>query len=468
VLTGHKLPTLERILAVRVVLIGTAITLLLLAFFFAKYLLDTPPLRRATLQTEVDALVQAVSRGEQPARWAHFRQYPDAYAFRVFERRLPTTRRLVAEANERLLPLAGPAGRAASAVDLDLTEGIWPLVAADGTPIDDGWLLTDHQDVGGHSYWAQAAMIGDPDWRWRTVMAHEMVDHVVVPVLSIAPALTLAMLVSTRFALWPLRRIASQAAALGVAAGTGGGLAPLDEANLPLEFHEVVVAINAMLARLERARMLQKQFTSDAAHELRTPIAVLLLQTAELPPGPTVDAVRSELQGLGALVGQLLQLAQAEDAVGAERRIVDVADIARKVCEELAPAALARRQVIEFDAPEAAVPVSGHAALIETALRNLVDNALKHAPAGTTVAVGVDAAAGVAVEDQGPGVPDEHKDLVFNRFWRADRRRLEGSGIGLALVRRIAELHAAAVRVEDRPGGGARFVLQFPRITQSA
>jgi len=65
-------------------------------------------------------------------------------------------------------------------------------------------------------------------------------------------------------------------------------------------------------------------------------------------------------------------------------------------------------------------------------------------------------------------VSDEHKELVFNRFWRADRRRLEGAGIGLALVRRIAELHGAAVRVEDRPGGGARFVLQFPRIAQPA
>jgi signal transduction histidine kinase len=459
VLTKRTMPSLERVLTVRAVLIALAISVLLLAFFFAKYMIDTPHLRRATLQAEVDAIVQALPGGENPARWPQYRDYPNAYAFRVFERRGPPTRQLLASANQALLPLAGPAGRPASAADLDLTEGIRTLAAADGTPIEDGWMLTDHQDVAGHSYWAQVVMIGDPGWRWRTVIADEMMGHVVVPVLSIAPALTLAMLLSTRIALRPLRRIARQAAALGVAAGTGGRLTPLDAANLPLEFNAVVVAMNAMLARLERTLLLQKQFTSDAAHELRTPLAVLLLQIAELPPGPTVDAIRGELQGLGALVGQLLQLAQAEDAADAERRVVDLAGLARKVCEELAPVALARQQVIEFDAPEAAVPVSGHAALIETALRNLVDNALKYAPAGTAVAVGVDATVRVTVEDRGPGVRDEHKELVFNRFWRADRQRLEGAGIGLALVRRIAQLHGGDVHVEDRPGGGARFVL---------
>jgi signal transduction histidine kinase len=109
-----------------------------------------------------------------------------------------------------------------------------------------------------------------------------------------------------------------------------------------------------------------------------------------------------------------------------------------------------------------------HAALIETALRNLVDNALKYAPAGTTVKVDVDPSARIAVEDEGPGVPDAQKELVFNRFWRADRRGSEGAGIGLALVRRIAALHGASVHVEDRPGGGARFVLQFPSRAQTA
>ena len=288
-----------------------------------------------------------------------------------------------------------------------------------------------------------------------------MLDHVVVPVLSIVPPLALAMLFTTRFALRPLDRIARQAAALGAAVGSGGQLTPLATERLPVEFYQVVSAINAMLARLEHTLSLQKQFTADAAHELRTPLAVLLLQIDELPPGPVVDNIRDELRGLGALVNQLLQFAQAEDAVTRQRESVDVGAVARKVCEELASTALARRQVIEFDTPNNLMPVLGHAALIETAIRNVVDNAMKYAPAGTAIAVSVDPASRVMVDDCGPGVPDEHKELIFNRFWRADRRRSAGAGIGLALVRRIAQLHGGDARVEDRDGGGARFVLSF-------
>ncbi len=144
-----------------------------------------------------------------------------------------------------------------------------------------------------------------------------------------------------------------------------------------------------------------------------------------------------------------------------QRDSVDVGAVARKVCEELAGSALARRQEIEFDAPDNLMPVLGHPALIETAIRNVVDNALKYAAAGTTINVRVDPASRVTVEDRGPGVADAHKELVFNRFWRGDRRRGTGAGIGLALVRRIAQLHGGDASVTDREGGGARFMLSF-------
>jgi signal transduction histidine kinase len=327
----------------------------------------------------------------------------------------------------------------------------------------DRWLFTDHEDVKNRSYWLQVIMIGDPAWRWRAVIADEMLDHVVVPVLSIVPALALAMWLTTRFALRPLERIARQAAALGAAVGTGGKLAALATANLPLEFYQVVQAINAMLARLEHTLSLQKQFAADAAHELCTPLAVLLLQIDDMPPGPAFDTMRDGLRGLGTLVNQLLQFAQTEDAVAAHREPLDVGAIARKACEELAAAALTRGQELEFDAPDNLMPLLGHPTLIETAIRNVVENAIKFAPAGTAITVNVDPASRVTVEDRGPGVPDEQKELIFNRFWRADRRHSKGAGIGLALVRRIAQLHGGDVRIEDREGGGARFVLSLFR-----
>jgi signal transduction histidine kinase len=116
--------------------------------------------------------------------------------------------------------------------------------------------------------------------------------------------------------------------------------------------------------------------------------------------------------------------------------------------------------VIEFDAPVAPVQVLGNAALIDIALRNVLDNAIRFAPTGSDVSVTVAPDATVYVDDRGPGVADEYKELIFDRFRRADRSR-GGAGIGLALVRRVARLHGGDVRVEDREGGGARFILSF-------
>ncbi|MDR3533195.1 MAG: HAMP domain-containing sensor histidine kinase [Rhodopila sp.] len=461
-LTQDRMPTLSRILAVRSTWVAAAVTLLLVVFFFAKYMLDTPNLRRATLEDEISTILASLRNGEDPSRLYEFRHYPGAYGFRVFDRRLPQTRRLIATANPELFPsLAQLTDEANRNGEPEITEGFGRLPGPHGQPAADRWVMTDHEDVKNRSYWLQVVMIGDPDWRWRSVMAGEMLDHVVVPVLSVVPPLVLAILLAMRYALRPLDRIARQAAALGVAAGSGGQLSPLATERLPVEFYQVVSAINAMLARLQQTLSLQKQFTADAAHELRTPLAVLLLQINELPPGPAVETIREELRGLGMLVNQLLQFAQAEDAVAQQHEPVDIGAVARKVCEDLAGTALARRQEIEFDAPGHLRPVPGHAALIETAVRNVVDNAINYAPAGTTISVSVEPDSRVIVEDRGPGVPHEQRELIFNRFWRADRRRSAGAGIGLALVRRIAQLHGGNASVEDRDGGGARFVLTF-------
>jgi signal transduction histidine kinase len=456
------MPTLTRILAVRMALVTACVSLLLTAFVFARYTLDTPNLRRATLQHDVSNILTALRNGADPSRLYPYHQYPDAYGFRVFDRRLPQTRKLIAAANPELFPVLRQLAPEAGAVfEPDITEGFGKLPGPDGSSAADRWVLTDHEDVKDRSYWLQVVMIGDPARHWWPVIASEMRDHVAVPLVVAVLPLSLAMLFTVRFALRPLDRIARQAGALGLAVGSGGQLTPLAAKHLPLEFHQVVTAINAMLARLEHTLSLQKQFTADAAHELRTPIAVLLLQTDQLPQGPEVDNIRDELRGLGLLVNQLLQFAQAEDAVARQRDSVDVGTVARKVCEELAGAAVTRQQVIEFDAPDNLMPLLGHPALIETAIRNVVDNAMKYSPAGTAITVKVDPASRVTVEDHGPGVPGEHKELIFNRFWRGDRRRASGAGIGLALVRRIAQLHGGDVRVADRDGGGARFVLSF-------
>ncbi len=448
--------SLSRTLAIQMTLVALGVSVALVLFFGIQYLLNAQELRRLTLEHEVQEIVTAMRLGQNPATQKLYRDYPQAYGFRVFDHRQAWQRRVISEANPELLTSAETAPDVAQGDpnSQDFVTGIAAVVSADGS----GWVLTDRAEFGDHVYWVQAVMIGDPAWLWLDVMAHEMLDHVVLPVLFIVPALTLAAYLTTRRALRPLLRVASQARELGRAVVSGTAFSPLPADRLPTEFRDVVDAINAMLGKLERSLTLQKQFTSDVAHELRTPLAVMVLEASQLPQGPATDRFKRELTDLADLINQLLRFAQAEDAMARDRQPVDIAGAARKVCEDLARIALERKKRIEFDAPDEHVLISGHPALVDAAIRNVVDNAIKASPPESTVSVTVDRDCRVIVDDRGPGVPDPQKKLVFDRLWRA-RRQSGGLGIGLALVRRIALMHGGDVEVEDRPGGGARFVL---------
>ena len=451
--------TLSRTLAIQMSVVALGVSLALVVFFGVRYMIDTEEMHRLTLEAQVHDIVGAFRQGKNPATWALYKNYPGSYGFRVFDHRQAWQRKVVAEANADLLPSPDAASPSPNPQPTqDFVTGFASIPAPTGGTGGNRWLLTGRDDVGDHVYWVQAVMVDDPARLWVGVILNEILDHVVLPVLFIVPALTLAAYLTARRALRPLTVVARQAAELGSAVMSGRAFAPLPSERLPLEFHSVVAAINATLGKLDRSLTMQKQFTSDAAHELRTPLAVLLLELSRLPPGPEVERLKREVTDLGDLVNQLLRFAQAEDAMARERRPVDVAGAARKVCEDLAEVAFERQKTIEFDAPEGDVLVSGHPALIDAAIRNIVDNAVKHAPPRSTISVRVDNDRNVIVDDLGSGVPEEQKTLIFERFWRGDRRR-EGMGIGLALVRRVALLHGGDVHVEDRPGGGARFVL---------
>jgi signal transduction histidine kinase len=450
--------TLSRVLIVRSIVVSLAVTLALTVFIALHYLIDTPRLRRLTLENEISMVRQAMARGEDPTTWDHFKRYPHNYALRVFNHRTAAHRQLAMQVNASLLPpLEGPD---AESTELTLSEGFGPSRGAGGEVVEDRWQITDHFDVGERSYWVHIVMVGDPARRWLYVIGDEMQEHVLVPGLFIIPPLVLAILITTISALRPLRSIASFAEVLGRNVSQGGSLAPLPTDNLRLEFRKVVTAINVMLRELEHSFQHQKQFASDVAHELRTPLAVVALEAERLPDSPARGAITRELNDLSALVHQLLRFAQAEDVMQREKQIVALAPIARKVCEDLAAVAVRRPALLEFDAPDEPIGLLGNAALIDIAVRNIVDNAIRLTVAGSTVSVTVKRPGGVVVEDLGPGVPDEHKELIFDRFRRGDRSGT-GAGIGLALVRRVARLHGGDVWVEDRDSGGARFVIEF-------
>jgi signal transduction histidine kinase len=128
----------------------------------------------------------------------------------------------------------------------------------------------------------------------------------------------------------------------------------------------------------------------------------------------------------------------------------------------LAEVAIQKGKSIALFGAERPIWVQGDATMIFRAIRNLVDNAIKHTRPGTTVELEVKPAGSVSVNDYGAGVSDKDRDFIFRRFWRGDRNATEGTGLGLAIVSRIAEIHSGTISVANRPGGGAAFTLSLP------
>lgn len=242
----------------------------------------------------------------------------------------------------------------------------------------------------------------------------------------------------------------------------------IPEAELPKEVYPLIRAVNLALDRLDEGFRAQRDFTADAAHELRTPLAVLQAHVATIPDAKLRGALQQDIEAMSRIVAQLLRIAQLETlAVGEDER-ADLHAVAVEVATHLAPLAVADGRSIAVVGVEAPVTVRGNTEALGQAVRNLVENALRHTAAGTTVEIELTADRVLTVTDCGPGIPPAQRDRIFQRFWRADRSGAGGAGLGLAIVERIVAAHNGTVTVEDAPGGGARFVLRLPPATGAA
>ncbi len=175
-------------------------------------------------------------------------------------------------------------------------------------------------------------------------------------------------------------------------------------------------------------------------------------------------ALRADVERMTRLVGQLLMVAQLEALTIRPDEQADLSEIAAEVAILMAPLAVKSGRSIAVLNAEHPVPVRGNRDALYQALRNLVENGLKFTPAETEVEIEIDPGGGVSVSDRGPGIPEPQRALLFQRFWRADRRQSGGAGLGLAITQRIAAAHAGQLLVDDNPGGGARFTLRVPRV----
>ncbi len=213
-------------------------------------------------------------------------------------------------------------------------------------------------------------------------------------------------------------------------------------------------ATNAALERLGRALEAERAFTAEVAHALRTPLAVLSARLDTLSSASEVAVIRPDIEAMIRLVNQMLAAAQADNLVVDQNNAFDLAATARDVVASMAPLAIREGRAIAQEGSEH-VPVRGDPDAIAHALRNLIENALRHTPPGTEVVVAVDAQGSVEVRDAGPGIPDNQKALAVRRFWRGVNAGSAGTGLGLSIAQRIMEAHRGELSIGDREGGGA-------------
>lgn len=259
--------------------------------------------------------------------------------------------------------------------------------------------------------------------------------------------------VALRLALKPVRRISEAAA----------GISPrslharLPTRAVPSEITPLVDSFNRVLERLEQGYRIQQEFLATAAHELKTPLALVRAQIELSAPSPERGMLLRDVEHMSRQVQQLLHLAEASEVQNYRPTVVDVHEVVQEAAGFLQRMADAAGVRLELPEPGVGVRWTADRGALFTLLKNLLENAIQHTPPGTLVSVDIEATA-LSVRDWGPGVAQDQLPRIFTRFWRGAHRRDEGAGLGLAICQEIAVAHGWALRAQ-RAEPGLRIVL---------
>lgn len=313
------------------------------------------------------------------------------------------------------------------------------------------------QKLNGQDVWVEVATMGDPDAVYLGIVAAEVLDDVWIPMIPLVLLISGVAVVSIRRALRVLVAAASQAELMS----------PLDNARrfdvagMPKEAASLALAINGLLDRVADLVRAQRMFIARAAHELRTPLAVMMLELGR-SEDPRVRRLEDDVRSMGETVERLLTLARLESIESPDRGEIDSGRLAAEVVERLREWAARQGHELALEIEEPATVV-GDVMAVREAIRNLVDNAVKHTPSGTIVRVHVGPEGRIIVDDSGPGLGQLQLSELTQPF-KKGQESSEGAGLGLSIVRQAVDLHHGTMTVGESPMGGARFTLIFPSV----
>ncbi|SNT11181.1 Signal transduction histidine kinase [Tardiphaga sp. OK246] len=347
-----------------------------------------------------------------------------------------------------------------------------PEFARIGDALDDvgqarlGWNIGDAPRATARMRWVGSAAGrvqiltgsgGTVPWHRVAAAIATLFLSVVLPILAVMALTTLvATPIVVRRALLGLGHAAAQAKRIDT--DKRGARLTLDQ--VPNEIVPLVVAINDALRRLDEGFDRRQRFLVDAAHELRTPIAILQTRIESTEPGPHTTRLIEDVRRLSTLADQLLDTERLKQTA-APQSDIDLVEVAQHVTSDLAPLAIAAGYEIAFESSVKQAPLSGDQGALERALANLIHNAIEYGGRRGKIVVSVTASS-VSVTDEGPGIPLNDRERVFEPFYRLNSGS-RGAGLGLNLVREIVRLHDGMIDIQDGPNGGTRVTMAFGR-----
>ncbi len=442
--------SLVRLLSLRLVMTALAVIVLQIGITAVRSYFDEIDLNTNYVKYEV-RLIAAAYDSAQARRVPVSQWLPQRYAgtegksygFRI----IGTDGRVLAEHNGSMLVALSPWRFPNSE-----TQDFW-FRRLDGT----AWMHVAggvHLERPSGDLRVEVVTLGDPSGAHVGIFATELVSDVWMPMIALIAVMLGVAILTVRAALAPLVQAADKADTLAVLERSER----LDVERLPREAASLAAAINRLLDRVAELVTSQRTFLARAAHELRTPLSIMLLELGRTD-GPRLERLQADVSSMSDMVDRLLTLAKLESAGKPEFHEVDLAQIAGAIAASMTEWAMQTDHRITVRTNGPSLMLADKFALRE-AIRNLIENAIKHTPKGALIEVEIGPGSRIAVEDAGKGIAETDHSKLLEPFARGSTKA-EGAGLGLAIVAQAVALHHAELKISRSRLGGASFAIVF-------